>query len=95
MKIFDRELIENNRLQNYVHFEGGKTQKECRAYARNSFATILPCEWNRVNVFYEAMSEGAIIITNNNHSIDEFIEDGMNCLVYEEDDYEQAADRMK
>lgn len=88
------ELIESNRLQNFVHFEGGKTQKECRAYARNSFATILPCEWNRVNVFYEAMSEGSVIITNNNHSIDEFIEDGMNCLVYEEDDYEQAADRI-
>lgn len=81
-------------VADYLHFEGGKNQKECRQYARNSFATLLPCEWNRVNVFYEVMGEGAIVVTNDNHSIDEFIEDGVNCLVYEEDNYAQAAEKI-
>ena len=81
-------------VEEYLHFEGGKSQKECRRYARNSFATLLPCEWNRVNVFYEVMGEGAVVVTNDNHSIDEFIEDGVNCLVYEEDDFAQAAEKI-
>ena len=78
----------------YLHFVGGKSQKECRQYARNSFATLLPCEWNRVNVFYEVMGEGAVVVTNDNHSIDEFIEDNKNCLVYEEDNFAQAAEKI-
>ena len=81
-------------IENFVHFEGGKSQKACRQYARNAFATLLTAEWNRVNIFYEVMDEGALLLTNNNHSIDEFIEDGVNCLVYEEDDYAQAADKL-
>ena len=81
-------------IESFVHFEGGKSQKECRQYARNSLATLLPCEWNRVNVFYEAMGEGAVVVTNDNHSIDEFIEDGINCLVYEEDNFAQAAEKI-
>ena len=81
-------------IRDYVHFEGGKSQKECRLYARNSFATLLPCEWNRVNVFYEVMGEGAVVVTNDNHSIDEFIEGGKNCLVYEEDNFGQAAEKI-
>ena len=81
-------------IESFVHFEGGRSQQECRQYARNSFATLLPCEWNRVNVFYEAMGEGAVVVTNDNHSIDEFIEDGINCLVYEEDNFAQAADKI-
>lgn len=87
-------IAEEQGLSDYLHFEGGKTQNECRRYARNAFATILPCEWNRVNVFYEAMGEGALVVTNDNHSIDEFIEDGVNCLVYEEDNFAQAADKI-
>lgn len=81
-------------VEKYLHFEGGKRQKECRQYARNSFATLLPCEWNRVNVFYEVMGEGSVVVTNDNHSIDEFIEDGVNCLVYEEDNFAQAAEKI-
>ena len=81
-------------VEEYLHFEGGKSQSECRQYARNSFATLLPCEWNRVNVFYEVMGEGSVVVTNDNHSIDEFIEDGVNCLVYEEDNFGQAADKI-
>ena len=77
-----------------LYFEGGRSQLECRQYARNSFATLLPCEWNRVNIFYEVMGEGALVVTNDNHSIDEFIEDGINCLVYEEDNFAQAAEKM-
>ena len=73
---------------------GKRSQTECRVYSRNSFATLLPCEWNRVNIFYEVMAEGAIVVTNDNHSIDEFIEDGVNCLVYEEDNFAQAAEKI-
>ena len=74
--------------------EGGKSQNECRQYARNSFATLLPCEWNRVNIFYEVLGEGSVIVTNNNHSIDEFIEPDVNCLLYEEDNFAQAAEKI-
>ncbi len=81
-------------VREFLHFEGGKSQQECRRYARNSLATLLTCEWNRVNVLYEVMGEGAVVLTNDNHSIDEFIEDGVNCLVYEEDNYAQAADKI-
>ena len=81
-------------LEDYVHFEGGKSQSECRQYARNSFATLLPCEWNRVNIFYEVMGEGSVVVTNDNHSIDEFIEPDVNCLLYEEDNFAQAAEKI-
>lgn len=76
----------------YLHFEGAKNQTECRKYARNSFATLLPGEWNRVNIFYEVMGEGSVVVTNNNHSIDEFIDDGVNCLVY--DTEAEAAEKL-
>ena len=88
------EVAREYGVEKYLHFVGGKNQKECREYARNSFATLLPCEWNRVNVFYEVMGEGAVVVTNDNHSIDEFIEDGVNCLVYEEDNFAQAAEKI-
>lgn len=79
-------------VRDYLHFEGGKNQTECRQYARNSFATLLPGEWNRVNIFYEVMGEGSVVLTNNNHSIDEFIDDGVNCLVY--DTEAEAAEKL-
>lgn len=88
------KAIEENRVGDYVHFEGSKSQNECRQYARNSFATLLPCEWNRVNIFYEVLGEGSVIVTNNNHSIDEFIEPDVNCLLYEEDNFAQAAEKI-
>ena len=81
-------------VEEFLHFEGGKSQDECWKYARNSFATLLPCEWNRLNIFYEIMGEGAIVATNDNHSIDEFIEDGVNCLIYDEDNFAQAAEKI-
>lgn len=77
------ELAEELLLSDYIHFEGGKPQAVCHEYARNSFATLQVGEWNRVNIFYEVMGEGCIVVTNNNHSIDEFISDGENCIVYD------------
>lgn len=88
------KAIVANGVTDYVHFEGGKSQNECRQYARNSFATLLPCEWNRVNIFYEVMGEGSVVVTNDNHSIDEFIEPDVNCLLYEEDNFAQAAEKI-
>ncbi len=81
-------------VRDYLHFEGGKSQTLCRQYARNAFATLLPCEWNRVNIFYEVMGEGSLVVTNDNHSIDEFIEPDVNCLLYEEDNFAQAAEKI-
>lgn len=81
-------------VEEYVHVEGSQPQAVCRQHGRNSLATLLVGEWNRVNIFYEVMGEGAVVLTNDNHSIDEFIEDGVNCLVYEEDNYAQAAEKI-
>ena len=81
-------------IEDYVHVEGEQPQRICRQFGRNSLATLLVGEWNRVNIFDEVMGEGAVVLTNNNHSIDEFIEDGVNCLVYEENQYGQAAERI-
>lgn len=89
-----KRAIEDNCVSDFVHFEGGKSQNECRQYARNSFATLLPCEWNRVNIFYEVLSEGSVIVTNDNHSIDEFIEPDVNCLLYEDDNFAEAAEKI-
>lgn len=89
----NKAIVENG-VTDYVHFEGGKSQNECRQFARNSFATLLPCEWNRVNIFYEVMGEGSVVVTNDNHSIDEFIEPDVNCLLYEEDNFAQAAEKI-
>lgn len=88
------KAIEENGVADYIHFEGGKSQNECRQYARNSFATLLPCEWNRVNIFYEVMGEGSVVVTNDNHSIDEFIEPDVNCLLYGEDNFAEAAEKI-
>lgn len=88
------ELINESGLNDYVHFVGEQSQSMCRKYARNSLATLLPGEWNRVNIFYEAFSEGAVLLTNNNHSLDEFIKKDCNCLLYEENNYSDAAEQL-
>lgn len=88
------KAVAENGVADFVHFEGGKSQNECRQYARNSFATLLPCEWNRVNIFYEVMGEGSLVVTNDNHSIDEFIEPDVNCLLYGEDNFAEAAEKI-
>ncbi len=87
-----KKVIAEYGIKDYVHFVGGKPQSLCRKYARNSLATLLVSEWNRVNIFYEVMGEGSVVLTNNNHSIDEFIEDNENCLVYDAE--EEAAERL-
>ncbi len=79
-------------LSDYIHFEGGKPQAECHEYARNSFATLQVGEWNRVNILYEEMGQGCLIVTNNNHSVDEYVENGFNCVMY--DDEGEAAERI-
>ena len=79
-------------LSDYIHFEGGKPQAQCHEYARNSFATLQVGEWNRVNILYEEMGQGCLIVTNNNHSVDEYLEDGFNCVMY--DDEGEAAERI-
>lgn len=87
-----KKVIEEYGIEDYVHFVGGQPQSVCRRYARNSLATLLVSEWNRVNIFYEVMGEGSVVLTNNNHSIDEFIEDNENCIVY--DTEAEAAERL-
>ena len=94
--MYDRimKAAEQYQVMDYLHFMGGQSQQTCRQYARNSFATMLPGDWNRVNVFYEAMSEGSILVTNNNHSLDEFLEPGENCVLYDDGDEASAADQL-
>ena len=87
-----KKVIEEYNIEDYVHFVGGQPQSVCRKYARNSLATLLVSEWNRVNIFYEVMGEGSVVLTNNNHSIDEFVDDNENCLVY--DTEAEAAERL-
>ena len=79
-------------VADYVHMTGNQPQSVCRQYARNALATLLPGEWNRVNIFYEVMGEGCVVLTNNNHSVDEFIDSGNNCLVY--DTEAEAAEQL-
>lgn len=79
-------------VADYVHMTGNQPQSVCRQYARNALATLLPGEWNRVNIFYEVMGEGCVVLTNNNHSVDEFIDRGNNCLVY--DTEAEAAEQL-
>jgi len=86
------KVAEEYGVKDYIHLTGNQSQSMCRKYARNSIATLLVSEWNRVNIFYEVMGEGSIVVTNNNHSIDEFISDGENCLVY--DTESEAAEKI-
>lgn len=86
------KVIDEYGISDYVHFVGGQPQAVCRKYARNSLATLLVSEWNRVNIFYEVMGEGSVVVTNNNHSIDEFIDNDENCIVY--DTEAEAAERL-
>jgi len=88
------QVAEQLQVTEYLHFIGRQSQQACRLYARNSFATLLPGDWNRVNVFYEAMSEGAVLVTNNNHSLDEFLEPGENCILYDDGDEVGAAEQL-
>lgn len=94
--MYDRimKAAEQYQVMDYLHFMGGQSQQTCRQYARNSFATMLPGDWNRVNVFYEAMSEGSILVTNNNHSLDEFLEPGDNCILFDDGDEAGAAEQL-
>ena len=86
------DAAEEYGVSEYIHFEGGKPQGECHRYARNSFATFQVGEWNRVNILYEEMGQGSLIVTNNNHSVDEYVEDEVNCILY--DTEAEAAERI-
>lgn len=88
------KAAEQYQVADYLHFMGGQSQQTCRQYARNSFATLLPGDWNRVNVFYEAMSEGSVLVTNNNHSLDELLDAGVNCVLYDDGDEAGAAEKL-
>lgn len=79
-------------VRDYICITGNQPQSVCRKYARNSLATLLVSEWNRVNIFYEVMGEGSVVLTNNNHSIDEFIDNDENCIVY--DTEAEAAEKL-
>lgn len=79
-------------VRDYICITGNQPQSICRKYARNSLATLLVSEWNRVNIFYEVMGEGSVVLTNNNHSIDEFIVNDENCIVY--DTEAEAAEKL-
>lgn len=96
-KPFQEKLIRRAKesgLESFIHFTGAVTQEEIRAYARNSFATLLTSDLNLGNVFYEIMSEGSLLLTNDNHSLDEFIVNGQNCVTYEPGNAEQAAEKI-
>lgn len=81
-------------VEEYVHFAGGQNQSMCRQYARNSFATLLTGDINLGNVFYEVVSEGSLLLTNNNHSLDDFMEADRNCVMYEPENAVQAAEKL-
>jgi len=87
-----KSLIKQYHLEEYVHFEGAKSQSVCRLYARNSFAVFLLSDNNRGNVFYEALSEGAVILINNNSSVNDYVRDGENCIACST--YEEAANKL-
>lgn len=96
-KTFQEKLVRQAQeadLESFIHFTGAVTQEEIRAYARNSFATLLTSDLNMGNVFYEIMSEGSLLLTNDNHSLDEFIVDGQNCVTYEPGNAKQAAEKI-
>ena len=94
---FHKELLawaEEHGLEAYVHFTGFLNQKVCRAYARNSFMTLLTADFNGGNVFYEIMSEGALLLMLRDPSLDRYAENGVNCVVCGKEEYEQAAERI-
>lgn len=96
-RAFQEKLIslgEASGLGPYLHFTGAVNQKLLRSYARNSFATLLTSDLNMGNVFYELMSEGSLLLTNDNHSLDEFIQNGRNCVTYEPGNAAQAAEKL-
>lgn len=66
--------IKDSDLEQYVHFTGGVSQPQMKAYALKAVANILVSDLsNKGNVFFELFSIGSVIISLNDHSLDEFI----------------------
>lgn len=71
--------IKEYELNDYVHFLGGISQDSLKIIANYSKATLLMYDIaNLCNIFYEVLSIGAVVITIDTGSLDEFIYNGKN-----------------
>lgn len=71
-------------LDGYVHFLGAVPQDTLRVLAHHAVATIIMHHIANIgNVFYEVMAAGGVIVTTDDGSVRQFIDDGVNGFVVE------------
>ena len=74
-----RKKIKEADLDEFVHFTGGIPQKDMIQYALHSVCCILTSDCsNRGNVFFEVFSVGVPVVTFNDGSLNEYVQDNYN-----------------
>ena len=80
-------------VQSYVHFEGQQPQDRAWMYSRHALACLMPNESGLVNVFYENLAQGNVIVAAKTSTLDEYIRNGENGFQFETE--KEAADDIK
>lgn len=82
-----KELVGNYSLNDYVHFLGAIKQDDLKVYAYNAIANPLMYDMSNLgNVFFEIFSTGSIVIGLNDGSLNEYLVDGENGFVINNED---------
>lgn len=73
-------------LSTYVHFLGSINKDELKAYAHNAIANVFMSDNSNLgNVFYEVLSVGSIVISLKNRALEEFLLNGVNGFLVEDE----------
>ncbi len=87
-------LVKQSNLSAYVHFLGPVKKNDLKVFAYNSIANVFMSEHSNLgNVFYEVFSVGSIVISLRNRSLEEFILNGINGFLV--DDEKEACTIIK
>jgi len=74
-------------IENNVIFEKEVVQNQMRLISQKSLANILVADHSNLgNVFYEILSSGSVVISFKNKGLDEFIVDGYNGFLVDDEE---------
>jgi len=81
-----KEIVKKLKIENKTFFEKGIKQKELKIIAKKAIANILMADYSNLgNVFFEIFSAGSIVISLKNRALEEFIIDGVNGFLVEDE----------
>lgn len=89
-------LSQNLNISDRIHFRGFIKPEEIASYFQGCLFLVVPSRFDVFpNVILEAMSVGKVVIASNIGGMPEIVKDDFNGFLFENENYEILAERMK